>query len=472
VLQGRAGSARGRAAQAICTDLAVPLIRVDARRLLAAEEGLEHALRRLLVECRWRRAAVFLRDADALIDGDGRPIAEASRVLRTLATAATPLILAVPRDAHWSDLLSNERRMSVDLTEPCAEERLGLWTDHLARIGEQAAGPLEPLADRFVLTPGQIENAARAAADARFLSSNERKLEMSTLFAAARTESGQALRALASRVSTKYGWDDLVLPPGVLARVKMVAQAVRNWNVVHAQWGFGARRSTGGALRVLLSGVSGTGKGTCVSVIARELGVDLYRVDLSRIVSKYIGETEKNIERVFDAARYSNSILLFDEADAIFGRRSETKDAHDRYANIEVAYLLQKLEDEENETVVFLASNLSQNIDPAFARRMHYVVEFPLPAERQRRQLWQKIFPSEAPVAEDVDFAFLAKQFAISGGAIRNVALDAAFIAAQDGRVIRMEHVVRAMAREAAKEGKSATPIDFKQYHRLLTADD
>src|SRR5581483_672071 len=167
----------------------------------------------------------------------------------------------------------------------------------------------------------------------------------------------------------------------------------------------------------------GTGKTMAAEVIAHELGLDLYQIDLSRVVSKYVGETEKNLDRVFAEAETSNAILFFDEADALFGKRSEVKDAHDRYANIEVSYLLQKLE--EHDGAVILASNLSKNIDDAFARRMHYVVDFPLPDESLRLRLWQGMFAPEAPLSTDVDFPFLAKQFPIAGGDIRNVALDA-----------------------------------------------
>jgi SpoVK/Ycf46/Vps4 family AAA+-type ATPase len=235
---------------------------------------------------------------------------------------------------------------------------------------------------------------------------------------------------------------------------------------VYSNWGFEKRIAAGKGLKVLLSGASGTGKTMTASVVARELGLELYKIDLSSLVSKYIGETEKNLDRIFRAAQCSNAILFFDEADALFGKRSETKDAHDRYANIEVAYLLQKIE--EYDGVVILASNLSKNIDEAFSRRMHYVVEFPLPDESHREQLWRGMFPPEVPLGEDVNFQFLAKQFQLAGGDIRNVALDAAFLAAQDGKVITMKQLVMAVSRQMMKQGKIASPIDFKQYHASI----
>jgi len=186
------------------------------------------------------------------------------------------------------------------------------------------------------------------------------------------------------------------------------------------------------------------------------------------VVSKYIGETEKNIDRVFDDAQRSGSALLIDEADALLGKRSEVKDAHDRYANIEVAYLLQKLE--EHDGVVILTTNLRRNIDDAFNRRMQFVIDFPRPNETEREALWRLMFPPQSPLDGDIDFRFLARQFDLAGGDIRNIALDAAFLAAQDGLVINMHCVVKAMARQLAKQGKTATAAEFKHYQRLLTA--
>jgi SpoVK/Ycf46/Vps4 family AAA+-type ATPase len=270
-------------------------------------------------------------------------------------------------------------------------------------------------------------------------------------------------------VASSHTWADLVLPPVTLRQVKTIAAAIKNQHIVYSGWGFERRIASGKGLKVLFAGASGTGKTMTAGIIARDLGLDLYKIDLSGIVSKYIGETEKNLDRIFQAARRSNAILFFDEADALFGKRSEVKDAHDRYANIEVAYLLQKVE--EHAGPVILASNLSKNIDQAFSRRMHYVVEFPLPDETHRERLWRGMFPAQTPLAAEVDFSFLAKQFPISGGDIQNVALDAAFLAAEDGRVITMKHLVRAIARQMVKQGKIPSATELKQYYPLLAQE-
>jgi SpoVK/Ycf46/Vps4 family AAA+-type ATPase len=222
----------------------------------------------------------------------------------------------------------------------------------------------------------------------------------------------------------------------------------------------------GKGLNVLFAGDSGTGKTMAAEIIATDLGLELYKVDLSTLVSKYIGETEKNLDRIFTAAREANAILFFDEADAIFGKRSEVKDAHDRYANIEVGYLLQKME--EYDGVVILATNLKKNIDDAFVRRLHMTIDFPFPEEEDRMRIWQKVFPPEAPLDPDVDLRFLARQFKVTGGNIRNIALLAAFLAAEDGSDIGMSQIVRALRREYQKLGKLVTQSDFGEYLPLV----
>jgi SpoVK/Ycf46/Vps4 family AAA+-type ATPase len=201
-------------------------------------------------------------------------------------------------------------------------------------------------------------------------------------------------------------------------------------------------------------------------IVAGELGLDLYRIDLSAVVSKYIGETEKNLERIFRAADQGDAVLLFDEADAIFGKRSEVRDARDRYANVEVAYLLQRLETYEG--LAILTTNLRGNIDEAFTRRLDCVLEFPMPEEAQRLSIWRLALPAEAPLESDVDLPFLARKFKLAGGHIRNIALTAGFLAAEDGGSIGMRHLVRAARREYQKLGKLVAEADFEQYFELL----
>jgi SpoVK/Ycf46/Vps4 family AAA+-type ATPase len=219
----------------------------------------------------------------------------------------------------------------------------------------------------------------------------------------------------------------------------------------------------GKGVNMLFAGPSGTGKTMAAGILARELGLDLYKIDLSSVVSKYIGETEKNLSRIFQEAQHSDSILFFDEADALFGKRSEVKDAHDRYANIEIAYLLQRMD--EYDGVVILATNLRNNIDEAFTRRMHATIDFLFPDEDYRRRIFEGIFPKQAPLSPNIDFAFLARQFKLTGGNIKNVALHAAFLAAEDGKVIGMTQLMRATKREFQKMGRLCSKADFGPYY-------
>jgi SpoVK/Ycf46/Vps4 family AAA+-type ATPase len=260
-----------------------------------------------------------------------------------------------------------------------------------------------------------------------------------------------------------------VLPAATMAQLREIAAAIRYRDLVHGTWGVG--RDHGGAhgLCVLFAGPPGTGKTMAAGVLGHETGLGVYRVDLAGLVSKYIGETEKNLDRVLRAAAEANAIVLFDEADALFGRRSEVSDAHDRYANIEVAYLLQRIE--QHGGVLILATNLRRNVDEAFARRIAHTVEFPLPDARHRERIWRGVLRPDVPLDDDLDLAFLARQFPIAGGEIANVALSAAFLAAQDGGRIAMEHLVRAMARQVLKSGRLVSPSDFKQYYATVAVE-
>jgi ATPase family associated with various cellular activities (AAA)/Winged helix domain, variant len=469
-LAGVAGSGRTRATSALARALGAPAIALDFGGRLPAEQWAECTRTAVLYQ-RLVGAVILLRGVDAWWDREGALRPEVARVLAALSPARGAVVLAVEPGGRWRDALGRRRVVELALDIPPAPARRALWAQALdGRPGTPA--PDEPvlaaLADRFALPPGQIERAAQAADDARAIEGQQETPPAGALFEAARARTRDALGALAVRAATMHDWDDLVLPPPTLRVLREIAEAVRHRGLVLDAWGFARRIPSAKGLKVLFAGGSGTGKTMAAAVIARELDVDLFVIDLAGVVSKYIGETEKNLDRIFRAAWSANAILFFDEADALFGKRSEVKDAHDRYANIEVAYLLQKME--AHEGVVILASNLPRNLDAAFARRMQYVVEFAPPGEADRERLWRGMFPPETPLGEDVDLPFLAQHFPLSGGEIRNVVLDAAFLAAQNGRVVRMPHLVRAMARQITKQGRVPAAGDFKHYHALIDA--
>lgn len=371
--------------------------------------------------------------------------------VRRVAQAAVPTLLGVPREGAWRRHLHGVDYEVLEQNPPDRDERVGLWTTSLRSHGVEASEEdVRDVAALFSLYPEQIRRAASHAAQVG-----------SSLTEQARRECVPSMEDLADSVALVHEWADLVLPPPTLRRLREFASAVRNRDKVFRDWSF--IRAAGGttSLRALFSGMSGTGKTMSAAVIARDLGVDLYRIDLSAVVSKYIGETEKNLDRIFRSAEGSNAILFFDEADALFGKRSEVKDAHDRYANIEIAFLLQRMETYDG--VMILATNLARNLDEAFSRRIQFAIEFPLPDEEEREQLWRLLLPAGAP-KRDVDYPFLARQFQLTGGEILNIALDAAFLAAHENDEITMDHLVRAVARQRRKQGKLPTSSEFKGY--------
>lgn len=337
-----------------------------------------------------------------------------------------------------------DHRLRVD--RPPASDQRELWMLAMGQHADKLNGSLEHLASQYRLGYGAM---SRAAARVAQLGSDPRA-SLEVIKASCRETTRARLDGLAQPIACAATWDDLVLPPPQVATLRQVAAHVRQRVRVFDQWGFGKRSSRGQGTTVLFSGESGTGKTMAAEVLANDLGLDLFRIDLASIVSKYIGETEKNLRRVFDAAEDSAAILLFDEADALFGKRSEVKDSHDRYANIEVSYLLQRME--EYRGLAILTTNLKGTLDSAFERRLRFVLPFPFPDRAAREQIWRVSIPEGTPV-EDLDYGKLAR-LSVAGGAIRNITLNAAFIAAEADAPIAMGHLLQAARVEAAKRDR------------------
>ncbi|MGH2841564.1 MAG: ATP-binding protein, partial [Solirubrobacteraceae bacterium] len=340
----------------------------------------------------------------------------------------------------------------VEVPPPSFAERSAMWRacTGLDDVTEVAA--------KFRLSMHQIEHAAQIAAMAAAVR-DETRPAPADLDAGARQASSADIGRLASRLDPAYTWDDLVLPARQRELLASVSAYLRHRDLVLSQWGYERLVSGSQGLKVLFAGESGTGKTMAARMLANELGLDIYRIDLAGVVSKYIGETEKNLDRIFAAAEGSNAILFFDEADALFGKRTEVRDSHDRYANIEVAYLLQKMEDYPG--AVILATNFRKNMDDAFLRRLDFLVDFPFPEPDDRERIWRRLLPAQAPLADDVDAALLAGRFKLAGGSIRNCSLAAAFLAADEGAPIEMRHLLRAVAVEYAKLGRLTLDADF-----------
>ncbi len=321
------------------------------------------------------------------------------------------------------------------MPRPTAAEQRKLWQLTLDRVPHQVGEQVGALVQQFDLGPAAIVRAVDAAQNLALLRAPENgaAITAADLWQACREQSSPRLEQLAQRIAPVYAWDDIVLPGDLLGQLRELAAQVAHRHRVYETWGFGARLSRGRGISALFAGPSGTGKTMAAEILANALQLDLYRIDLAGVVSKYIGETEKNLKQVFDAAEQSGAILFFDEADALFGKRTEVKDSHDRYANIEVNYLLQRMEDYRG--LAILATNRKSALDRAFLRRLRFLLDFPFPDAADRRRIWRKVFPPETPLA-GIDYDALAR-LEIPGGNIRNIALNAAFLAADRGRVRR-----------------------------------
>jgi AAA+ superfamily predicted ATPase len=383
---------------------------------------------------------------------------ERSRLLEQIDGRPERSVL-IGRTRREAQALADRTVLLVELPFPSFAERRAAWE------GFSGTGSAADVAAKFRLSIEQIVAAAevsRVAARTRGLDIPE----PADLDVGARHASSSRLGDLAARLSPAYSFEDLVLPERQRDLLRSISAYLRHRDRVLSEWGYERTVARTQGLKVLFAGESGTGKTMAAQVLAAELGLDLFRVDLATVVSKYIGETEKNLERIFTAADGSNAILFFDEADALFGKRSEVSDSHDRYANIEVAYLLQRMELYPG--AVILATNFKRNIDDAFIRRLDFVVDFPFPEADDRKKIWRLVLPHAAPVSDDIDLDFLATQFKLSGGAIRNCSLAAAFRAADENGEISMGHLVRSVAQEYGKQGRLTLEADFERFHELI----
>jgi hypothetical protein len=447
-------SAQQAAARLCAASLGKPLLEVEI--VARSEEGAYPA----------ELLAIALRDAQLtqavlLLAGWHGYLQDGST-----AAALVPALLAHPGPAiltgseQWQPSNGGRERAIrwIEFPVPSFDERLALW-QHLASgdaVGAEDLG-LAALAGQFALTSGTIRDAFATARDQA--AQDGRPLAEQDLYSSARTYSNPRLSGLARKILPRYSWEDIVLPGDQMALLREIVDTVRGRPLVLGEWGIGAKLASSAGVTVLFAGPPGTGKTMAAEVIAGELGLDLYKIDLSTVVSKYIGETEKNLERIFEEAQTSNAILFFDEADAIFGKRSEVKDAHDRYANLEISYLLQRMEIYDG--VAVLATNLRANLDEAFTRRLQFSVHFPFPEEVYRLRIWQTLFPPGVPRDADVDFDLLARRFRLSGGSIRNIIVSAAYLAAANGRAVSMDHLLHGTRRELQKMGRLVNEADM-----------
>lgn len=460
---GECRLSKRRVAETLACELDARLLCVDLTQAQAASTEFEQIVKLVLLEAQLQDAVLFIEESEsARVDAQADAHAH---LVASLKDAQGIVILSGARAPVTGDGGDDFNPLEINFPMPNFEQRKTGWSSSLRQRGVAlAAEHVDALAGRYRLAHGAIEGAvARAFEDARWRmllstpTGSSKAFEVvptvDDFFTSARAQSSRSLAALARYIEAGYDWQDIVLPPDQLSQLTDMCAQAKQRHVVYDRWGFERKLSAGKGLNALFSGASGTGKTMAAEVISRELQLGLYKIDLSQVVSKYVGETEKNLERTFRDARASNSILFFDEADALFGKRTEVRDAHDRYANIEVGYLLQKME--EHEGIAILATNLRHHLDDAFVRRMNFIVEFPFPDEDYRRRIWDVMFPPEAPLDDDIDFRVLARDIKLAGGNIKNIALAAAFSAASDGGRIRMSHLMQAARREHQKLGRT-----------------
>lgn len=464
LLLGQRGTGRKTLARALAGRLGSPLLVADGR-LFSGEEGA--AFRRSLIrEARIQQCPVCLTNLDEAADA-ARTDPEAGEFLTGLLydTAVSGCSMLVSEE-EWAPAggPAQWRAVPVSLPLPELEESRELWTEFLA--GRALAEPQDPdrLAGKYRLTPGQMKGALETAETlARWRGLPG--IDGSCLDQGCRGQLRHALGDKARKVETVFTWEDLILPETSKGLLRSACDQMRCRRKVYDAWGFGRKLAYGAGLSMLFSGPPGTGKTMAAQIAAGELGLELYKVELPAVVSKYVGETEKNLSEIFREAARSQAVLFFDEADVLFGKRTEMKDAHDKYSNMEAAYLLQKME--EYDGVSVLATNFLQNFDEAFKRRLKFIIEFPFPDAGYRRLLWRSVFPAETPLEGDIDWEFLAAQFELSGSAIKNVAVNAAFLAAGAGGAVGMSHLLTALRRELVKSGKMLSREDFGQYYML-----
>jgi hypothetical protein len=455
-------AAKQAAARRYAASLDRPLLEVDLSRMDSEADGTDLILRFALRDARLTGAVLTLEGWDGYDENKGY----SARTLADLMEHTGSIILN-SESARLIDRADSQRPLYwVEFSYPNYLQRRALWAYFLnkkaAEAGNETAIPIENLdpsemASQFTLSTAQIRAAVTMAID-RARQSGAR-LTQADLLGAARVQSSAHLSSLARKISPHYCWQDIVLPEDQLSILAEIIAAVRGRSTVLEAWGVGQKLVSSAGITVLFAGPPGTGKTMAAEIIAAELGLDLYKIDLSTVVSKYIGETEKNLEQIFSEATNSNAILFFDEADALFGKRSEVRDSHDRYANIEISYLLQRMEAYNGVTI--LATNLRANLDEAFTRRLQFAVDFPLPEEADRLRIWQVLFPPGVPRAPDVEFESLAQRFKLSGGSIRNVIVSSAYLAASSGGTVTMGHLLHGTRRELQKMGKLVEDDDL-----------
>ncbi|MBL0215769.1 MAG: ATP-binding protein [Myxococcales bacterium] len=431
VIEGTPGSGR-RTLLTACSARPEAILVIDVRRLAADAAGFHEELRAIALECRIHGKTPLLCNLEALVDDQCVRLGQLVRELGALVDRTILVTCRTRPSVDWGRPV-----VVIELQPPTHAQRIALWQFALAALGDHDANYL---AQTYPLAPAFVMRAAAAALAA----AGGQALQRDDICGGIRAVLDDQLGAYAKRITVSQTWNDVVLPPEQIEAIIELMSRVRGRHEVYETWGFAAKVGRGLGVSALFSGPPGTGKTMVAGLIAQELALELYQVDMAKLTSKYIGETEKHLAALFDAAEAGHAILLFDEADSLFGKRTEVKSSNDRYANLETNYLLQRLESFTG--ICLLTSNHETNMDPAFQRRLSLHLRFELPDVEERAQMWRAVLPASAPTASDIDFTALAQKYTMSGGYIRNAVLRAAFLASD-----RKETITTALLERAAR---------------------
>lgn len=466
-LYGPQGSGKKLQVQQLFKYIDVPVVMADMQAVPMEEAAAEKVVDSFICETILNRAALCLCNFHKLLEQEDERSGEkaAARLLESVSKHVQ--VLFILSETEWKPLDAKIpfTMLTFSLDIPNNAERFCLW-QRMTKEYKLAEGvDLAGISNKFRFTPGQIAKVLHETGLEAGLSGTG-VLDEDNLYHACTLQASHKLEKKATRITPAFCWDDLIIPDDQKKLLREACNQIRYRHIVYNLWGFDKRLPYGRGLSMLFYGPPGTGKTMGAQVMANELKLEMYRVDISQTISKYIGETEKNLREVFDEAAKTSAILFFDEADSLFGKRSEVKDAHDKYANTETSYLLQKME--EYEGITILATNLIQNFDEAYRRRLKFMINFPMPGSATRRLLWQKVFPPEIPMEDGVDFDFLAERFELSGSNIKNIAVFASFLAAAAESELTMGHLLRALKHELSKAGKVIMRQDMGGYGDLL----
>lgn len=445
VLEGKSGSGRRQLVRKVMAERKESILFADYETMTQAQQSRER-IEALFLESTLRDCAVCIYgcyDSEAMKD-----------ILRK--GRHKPLLLTTDQ-TYGKQLSSKYRVFRLTMSQPAVQDKIAFWTHFLTVRGIEGIDPAE-LSNKYLLNAGEIDRILDYACTLAASFGREQVQEQDILMAI-RKKNSTALGTFAELLQMKAGWDDLIVEAQVRTQLQYICNRIIYKNVVGSEWGFARKAAYGKGTCALFYGPPGTGKTMAAQVLANELGLDLYRIDISQMISKYIGETQKNISELFDRAKDSNALLFFDEADAFFAKRTEVSDSNDRNANAEVAHLLQRLEGYEG--ISILATNLNENIDNAFKRRINYMVHFQLPDKETRRIFWNRMIPAEAPMDAGLDLEYFADHFEISGSEIKECVFHAAYMAASEGLPIENRHIIEALKLCMGKYGKILTKDDF-----------